>query len=139
MGTWNYKALDNDIVLDAMTWIDSIETDTIPFIMELLLTSERDEYKTLGVVIAVSSKIAPTIDLYTCGTEFHYKTFFCKIYNETKLNKRFRDNIQWFGGWVWTAINELKHNTETRWNDEHIKKDRLNYLNRLNEIYRKGE
>lgn len=136
MGAWNYKALDNDTACDTMDWIvDVIERDInlLPFATSLLLHSEDNYLKLLGVVIIASCKVKPNKDLYTCGNDFTYKeSIWMKIYEKTKSDKEFNHNMFYHGGYMYSAIKRLQKDINS-W-DEEIRQVRLHYLNRLMKI-----
>ena len=133
MGAWNYKALDNDTALDAMSWIENCNMEMLPFITSLLLQSQDDYKKLLGIMIVISCKVKPLGDLYTCSSDFPYKTLWEDIYNKAKTDKEFNDQMYFYSGYTYSAIKQLEWNIKS-W-DEDIRECRLAYLDRLKKIY----
>ena len=137
MGAWDYKALDNDTACDTMSWvIDVVESDIklLPFVTQLLLQSEDDYHKLLGVVIVVSCKVKPNRDLYTCSNNVSFEeSVWMKIYEKTKSDKDFNHDMFFYGsGYMYGAIRRLQENINS-WSKE-IRQVRLHYLDRLMKI-----
>lgn len=136
MGAWSYKALDNDLASDTMSWIVDIvdyNIDLLPFVTSLLLLSEDEDLKLVGIVIMASCKVKPISDLYSCCSSFFYETTWMTIYNKAKENKDFNSKMYFYSGYMYSAIKELQ-NCVHLWKSEKLRKHYLDRLMKINNL-----
>lgn len=130
MGAWGVKVLQNDEVLDMLdNLMINCKLESLPFVTELLLIADNEMYRTLGVVIVACTKKLPKIEWFTEGDSCDYDGFFNTIYRETCSNNKFKKDMEFYSGDVYSAITYLEEHVEN-WS-ESSRKDRKEYIKML--------
>lgn len=129
MGAWGVTALENDSALDELIWISSVSMKHLPYITELLLLADNEDYKMLGVVIVACTKMR----LSPKHTLKEDNEFLNKVYSECQINETFL-NQMWLCTLVYVkeAIEDLKKEAEN-WRLDAIS-ERESYLEILDAI-----
>lgn len=130
MGAWGVKVLQNDEVLDMLdNLMINCELGSLPFVTELLLIADNEMYRTLGIVIVACTKKLPKIEWLTEGDSCDYDGFFNRIYRETCSNNKFKKDMEFYSGYVHSAINYLEECIND-WSED-SKENRKEYIKML--------
>lgn len=130
MGAWGVKILQSDEVLDMLdNLMMNCKLESLPFVTELLLIADNEMYRTLGVVIVACTKKLPKIEWLIEGDSYYYVEFFNKIYRETCSNNKFKKDMEFYSGYVHSAITYLEEHVEN-WS-ESSRENRKEYINIL--------